>query len=128
MKFANVSKLVALGLAVLLASSAFAAEKATLTLLSPASVSGAQLKPGEYKLTWDGSGPNVEVNILQGKKVIATVPAKVVSLGAPAPNNAAIVEKKDDGSSTLAGARFAGKKFGLELQQSADGMQGGSSK
>ena|SRR5215472_6046074 len=128
MKFAKVSKLVVLGLAVLLASSAFAAEKATLTLLSTASVNGAQLKPGEYKLTWDGSGPDVQLNILQGKKVVATVPAKVVSLDAAAPNNAAIVQKKDDGSSTLAGARFAGKKFALELQQSADGMQGGSSK
>jgi len=96
--------------------------------LSTASVNGAQLKPGEYKLTWDGSGPDVQLNILQGKKVVATVPAKVVSLDAAAPNNAAIVQKKDDGSSTLAGARFAGKKFALELQQSADGMQGGSSK
>lgn len=128
MKFAKVSKFVVLGLAVLLASSAFAAEKATLTLLSQTSVNGAQLKPGEYKLTWDGSGPNIELNILQGKKVVATVPAKIVNLDAAPPNNAAIVQKKDDGSSTLEGARFAGKKFALEFGQSTDGMQGGSSK
>jgi hypothetical protein len=33
-----------------------------------------------------------------------------------------------DGTSTLAGARFEGKKFALEIGESSDGMQAGSSK
>ncbi len=127
MKFATVSKILMVGLALLLASSAFAASKATLTLINPASINGTQLKPGDYRLEWDGSGPNVELSILQGKKVLAKVPAKVVDLSAPAQNNAAVLQKKDDGTTTLAGARFAGKKFALELGESSGGMQGGSS-
>jgi len=128
MKFATVSKSLVMGLALLLASSAFAASKASLTLQNPTMINGAKLKPGEYKLQWDGSGPNVEVSIMQGKTVLAKVPGKVVDLNEPANHNAALVTRNNDGTSTLAGARFEGKKFALELGESSDGMQSGSSK
>jgi hypothetical protein len=39
-----------------------------------------------------------------------------------------VVKHNDDGTSTLAGARFEGKKFALELGDSSEGMQPGSSK
>jgi hypothetical protein len=42
--------------------------------------------------------------------------------------NAAVVKRNDDGTSTLAGARFEQAKFALELGESSDGMQPGSSK
>ena len=128
MKFATVSKSLVMGLALLLASSAFAATKASLTLQNPTIINGTKLKPGDYKLQWDGSGPNVEVSIMQGKTVLAKVPAKVVDLNSPAENNAAVVKHNDDGTSTLAGARFEGKKFAIELGDASDGMQAGSSK
>ena len=128
MKFTTVSKSVVMGLAVLLASSAFAATKANLVLNNPTTINGTKLKAGEYKLEWDGTGPNVEVSVLQGKKVVAKVPAKVIDLPSAAQNDAAVVTKNDDGSTTLAGARFQGKKYGIDLSQSSDGMQAGSSK
>jgi hypothetical protein len=128
MKFATVSKSLILGLAVLLASSAFAATKGSLQLNHPVTVNGTQLKAGEYKVQWDGSGPNVEVSIVQGKNVLAKVPAHVVDLSTPAQNDAAVTKKNDDGSTTLAGLRFQGKKIALELGESSDGMQAGSSK
>jgi ABC-type nitrate/sulfonate/bicarbonate transport system substrate-binding protein len=129
MKFATISKSLMLSLALLMASGAFAAEKASLTLTHPATVNGTTLKAGDYKLQWDGSGPNVEVSIVQGKKVVATVPAKIVELGSTTQNNAAVMRVNSDGTSTLAGARFEGKKYGLELgSESSDGMQPGSSK
>jgi hypothetical protein len=128
MKFATVSKSLVLGLAVLLASSAFAATKGSLQIDHPVTVNGTQLKAGEYKLQWEGSGPNVEVSIIRGRNVVAKVPAHVVDLGAAAQNDAAVTRKNDDGSSTLAGVRFQGKKIALELGESSDGMQAGSSK
>lgn len=128
MKFATVTKTLVMGMAVLLASSAFAATKASLTLQNPTTVNGTKLKAGDYKLEWEGSGPAVEVSIIQGKNVLAKVPAKVVDLGAPAQNNAAVLQKKDDGTNTLAGARFEGKKFALEIGEAGDQMQSGSSK
>jgi hypothetical protein len=111
-----------------LASSAFAASKANLTLNNPTSINGTSLKAGEYKLQWDGNGPNVEVSIMQGKKVVAKVPAKVVDLNQSSANDAALLKQNSDGTTTLAGARFQGKKFALELGEASDGMQAGSSK
>jgi len=128
MKFATVSTSLVMGLALLLATSAFAATKASLTLQNPTTINGTKLKPGEYKLQWDGSGPNVEVSIMQGKTVLAKVPAKVVDLKSPAQNDAAVVTRNDDGTTALAGARFEGKKFAIELGDSSEGMQAGSSK
>jgi hypothetical protein len=128
MKFATVSKMMIMGLALLLASSAFAANKASLTLLNPATVNGTKLKAGDYKLEWDGTGPEVQVSIIQGRTVLAKVPAKVVDLAAPARDNAAILNRNDSGSNTLAGARFQGKKYALQIGESSDDMQAGSSK
>ncbi len=128
MKFATVSKSLVMGLALLLACNAFAATKASLSLQSPTTVNGTKLKAGDYKLEWDGSGPDVEVSILLGKTVLAKVPAKVVDLNSPAQNSAAVIKMNGDGTGTLAGARFQGKKFALELGDSGDGMQAGSSK
>jgi hypothetical protein len=128
MKFATVTKSLVVGLALTLASSAFAASKANLTLNNPTSINGTSLKAGEYKLQWDGTGPNVEVSIMQGKKVVAKVPAKVVDLNQSSANDAALLKQNSDGTTTLAGARFQGKKFALELGEASDGMQAGSSK
>jgi hypothetical protein len=128
MKFATVTKSLVVGLALTLASSAFAASKANLTLNNPTNINGTKLKAGDYKLEWDGSGPNVEVSIMQGKKVVAKVPAKVVDLNQSSANDAALLKQNSDGTTTLAGARFQGKKFALELGEASDGMQAGSSK
>jgi hypothetical protein len=112
----------------LLASSAFAATKASLNLQHPTIINGTKLKAGDYKLEWDGSGPNVEVSIIQGKNVLTKVPAKVVDLSSPSQNSAAVVTLNSDGTSTLSGARFEGKRFALELGEASEGMQAGSSK
>jgi hypothetical protein len=128
MKFATASKSLVLGLALLLASSAFAGTKASLQLVNPVILNGTTLKAGDYKVQWEGSGPNVEVSILQGKNVVAKVPARVVDLPAPAANDAAVTRKNDSGPNTLAGLRFEGKKFALELGDASDSTQAGSSK
>jgi hypothetical protein len=39
-----------------------------------------------------------------------------------------VVKRNDDGTSTLTGARFEGKKYALEIGEMSDGMQSGSSK
>jgi hypothetical protein len=128
MKFSTVSKSVVLGCALLLASSAFAVTKANLQIFNPVTVNGTKLKPGEYKVQWDGSGPNVELSIMQGNNVLAKVPARLIQLDQPANDDAAVTRKNDNGPNTLAGVRFHGKKFALELGEASEGMQTGSSK
>ena len=128
MKFTTVSKTLALSLALLLASSAFAATKGSLQLINPVTVNGTKLKPGDYKVQWEGTGPNVELSIMQGSNVLAKVPAHIIELDAPASNDAAVTLKNDSGPNSLAGVRFRGKKLALEVGESSDGMQAGSSK
>ena len=128
MKFAKFSKSLVLGLALVLASSAFAATKGSLQLSNPVTVNGTQLKPGNYKLQWEGSGPNVELSILQGKNVVAKAPAHVIALQTPSANDAAVTRQNGSGPNSLAGVRFQGKTIALELANASDSMQAGSSK
>jgi hypothetical protein len=125
MKFATVSKSLFLGLALLLASSAFAATKASLQLTNPVTVNGTSLKPGDYKVQWEGNGPNVELSIMQGKNVIAKTSAHVVDLENPSANDAAVTRKNDSGPNSLTGIRFQGKKFALELGEASASMPAG---
>jgi hypothetical protein len=128
MKFATMNKSLMLGLAILLASSAFAATKGSLQLNNPTTINGTKLKAGDYKVEWEGSGPAVELSIKQGKNVIAKVPARLVDLSSAAASDAAVIRPNGDGTSSLLGVRFQGKKFALELGDSSDNMQAGSSK
>ncbi|PYX01773.1 MAG: hypothetical protein DMG86_09485 [Acidobacteria bacterium] len=129
MKSSQLSKGLLLGLALLLATSAFAANKGSLQVSDPVTVSGRQLAPGAYTVEWEGNGPNVELNILQGKKVVATMPARLIDLNRSADGDSAVVRKNDDGSRTLAEIRFAGKKYALALgNESAKAEAGDSTK
>ena len=119
MKFATVSKSLVMGLALLLASIAFAGTKASLQLNNPVSVNGTTLKAGDYKVQWDGSGPNVELSIMQGKKVVTKVPAHVVDLSSASNADAAVVKNNADGSKSLSEVRFGGKKYAIAVGEEA---------
>ena len=85
MKVAKMFKGLLLGLALLLATSVFAANKGSMQVTDPITVNGTQLSAGNYTVKWDGDGPNVELNIMRGKNVVATVPARmVISINLPA--------------------------------------------
>ena len=130
MKFATISKSLVLCLALLLASSAFAANKGNMQVGHNVTINGTTLKPGDYKVQWDGSGSNVEVTILLNNKIVTKASAHLVDLSSPASSNAAVTQTGSDGSSTLAGIRFEGKKYALQFGDSgsSDNMQSGSSK
>jgi len=60
---------------------AFAAGKnsASVQIDQPVTVAGTQIAPGQYHLTWEGNGPDVTVTFLEGKKTVATAPAKLIN-------------------------------------------------
>jgi hypothetical protein len=110
----HLAKTVVLGLAVLLASSAFASNKGTLEVREAFEVNGQQLAPGEYQLRWDGTGSNVEVSFMQGKKEVAKASGKIVELDKASPYDSAVVEHAS-GKATVSQVRFAGKKYALAI-------------
>jgi len=128
MKWNQVVKSVVLGLAVLLATSAFASNKGSLHLLEASQVSGQQLPAGEYQLRWDGTGSNVAVSILQGKKEVAKTTAKVIDLNQPSEIDSVTVDRSGATPSLLE-IHFSGKKYALRIEGADNGaMAEGSSK
>jgi hypothetical protein len=124
----HLAKTVVLGLAVLLASSAFASNKGTLQVRELSEVAGQQLAPGEYQLRWDGTGSNVEVSFMQGKKEVAKVSAKVVALD-KASDYDTVVFDHSSGKTIVSEVRFAGKKYAIALGATEKAeMSGNSSK
>lgn len=114
MKLNNVAKTVVLGLAVLLASSAFASNKGTLQVREAVEVNGQQLAPGAYQVRWDGTGSNVEVSFMQGKKEVAKTSAKVIALDKASGYDAAVIDHAS-GKAAVSEVRFAGKKVALAI-------------
>ena len=113
MKLSKFSRSALPGLALLLATSAFAANKAnkgSFEISEPLTVSGHELKPGQYKLTWEGTGGDVQAMILTHGKLVATVPAHLTDLNQPERNDAVVSRQNDDGSRSLTQIDFAGKK------------------
>ena len=113
--------LAVLGAALLFSTSAFAQNenKGKLSVPETITVEGKQLPPGDYKVEWGGTGPNVEVKILKGKETVATVPARVVQTQAKATVNSYGVTKQQDGSELLTSIYFEGKNYSLEIGQSS---------
>jgi hypothetical protein len=70
------------GFAIILASlsvPAFAVKNSqNVAILDPVKVGSTQLPAGNYKVSWTGTGPNVQVTIEEKGKASVTVPAKVV--------------------------------------------------
>src|SRR6202035_3094045 len=99
----------------LLGASAFAAPatKGTLKLFEPVTVQGQQLAPGQYTVEWNGEGPNVELNITNsnGKQAVASIPARVVPVGAKNPASGYTSAKQGDGSTALTDVFFQGKAY-----------------
>jgi hypothetical protein len=122
----HLAKTVVLGLAVLLASSAFASNKGTLQVAEPFQVNGQQLAAGEYQLRWDGTGSNVEVSFMQGKKEVAKATAKVVAMDRAPAYDSALVDRSS-GKATLSQVRFAGKKYALALGATEKAEMSGNS-
>ena len=114
MKLNHLAKTVVLGLAVLLASSAFASNKGSLQVREAVEVNGQQLAPGDYQLRWDGTGANVEVSFMQGKKEVAKASAKVVALDKASNYDSAVVDHSS-GKASVSEIRFAGKKYVLAI-------------
>ena len=129
MNFAKTFKGLVLGSALVLATSAFAASKGALQLTAPATVAGKQLAAGDYTVKWDGNGPSVQLEILKGKNVVATVPAQVVTLDRQSNYDSAVVNTDGSGARVLSQIRFSGKRMALSVGGEAGGSNssGGSS-
>jgi hypothetical protein len=100
------------------ATAAFASNtnKGTLQVQAPIMAGETQLPAGDYTVQWEGSGPDVELKIKQGRRVKAIVPAKVVPLDHALSEDAAVLGIDDDGRRKLREIRFSNKNFFLQVE------------
>jgi hypothetical protein len=119
MKSSLFSRIIFATLVLALTTSAFAggdSHKNSFEIGAPTQVNGTTLPAGEYTAQWEGTGPAVQVNIMQGKKVVATAPAQVITLDSKASDTHAEVLNGTKGERELKALQFAGKKFSLQLE------------
>jgi hypothetical protein len=102
-----------LGAALLMAANAFAAQKETVETHQAMTVNGTPLPAGSYTVTWEGSGPTVELAFHKGKNVVATVPAHVVNMKTANPGGFVLSRNKD--VVELTQIRPEGKKYVLTI-------------
>jgi hypothetical protein len=115
MKLSMLAKSSVFASVLLVAASLFAVNKGALEVTDAVVVNGTTLPAGDYSLTWDGSGPTVQLNILKGHKVVATTPARLVDKPNPQGRDSALLRINPDGTRSLAEVRFGGKKYSLEI-------------
>ncbi len=129
MSVSKISKGLLLGLALLLATSGFAANKGSIQVNDPVTVNGKQLASGTYSVTWDGAGPNVELNIMKGKNVVATVPARMLDLEQSPVRDSIITSVNSEGHKSVNEIRFSGKKYAFAVNaESAKAESSGTNK
>ena len=124
MKLSKVSILL-IGSALVFSSGAFAgdANKGKLHLQDKTIVDGKPLNPGNYTVEWTGTGPTVQVALLQGKQTVATFPAHVTEQPAPNHDDAYGSTPEPDGSKRLTVIYISGKRTNLELEQNEASRQ-----
>lgn len=113
-KTSIVAKGLVLGLAILLATSAFASNKGSFHAQEAVQINGQSIPAGDYQLRWEGTGSNVELSFMQGRKEVAKTSAKVIELNETAQYDSAIVDHST-GKACVSEVRFAGKKTALAL-------------
>jgi|SRR3984957_1818993 len=117
MKLSKIS-LAILGSALLFSSAALAgdANKGSLQLYEKVNVEGKAINPGKYTVTWEGTGPNVQVTVLQGKQTVATFSAHLTEQATRNSEDAYGSAAETDGSRTLTAIYPNGKRFSLEIE------------
>jgi len=125
----KLTKLMVLSLALLLSTSLFAASSGSMHISQPVQLNGTTIQPGDYKVAWEGTGAEVTVSVLKGKDVLAKSVAHVKELSGNSISDAVLQQKNADGSTSLNGIRFGGKKITLEFstETAAAGMKSGAS-
>jgi hypothetical protein len=123
MKATNFANNLVLGVALVLATNAFAAEKASMKLFDPAVVGGVQLAPGDYNVSWEGTGPSVELKIAKGNKVVATAPAQTIELKSVPPSDGTTTKANAEGKAAVSEIFFRGKTRAFEIVPNATPTQ-----
>ena len=107
-------------LALLLSVSALARDKSqhSVVISDSVQVGSTQLKPGSYKVEWQGTGPEIQVNFVRDGKTVATVPGTLKTNDAKVTQDEIVTDTTSANTKTLAEIDFGRNKESLVFGQS----------
>jgi hypothetical protein len=113
------------GAALLLSSVAYAREgnKGKVELNETVIADGKTINSGQYTVEWTGTGPSVQVTLLQGKQTVATFPAHLAEQATSAGQNAYGTSLAPDGSRELTAIYLGAKRIVLQLDKNEASQQ-----
>ena len=94
----------------------------TLEIYDVVQIGCTTLKPGNYKVQWQGTGPAVEVSFQQNRKTVVTMPATLKTNDDQVTQDAIVTERTSAGASTLKEVDFGHQKEALVFHQNPGGM------
>jgi uncharacterized protein with FMN-binding domain len=86
-------------------------------------IGSTKLKPGNYTVKWQGTGPTVQVSFQQNGKTVVTVPGTLKTNDDQVTQDAIVTEATTTGTSTLKEIDFGHHKEALVFDQNPGGMQ-----
>jgi hypothetical protein len=85
-------------------------------------IGGTTLKPGNYKVEWQGTGPAVQVSFQQNGKTVVTAPGTLKTNDDQVTQDAIVTEATGAATSTLKEIRFVHQKEALVFDENPGGM------
>ena len=107
-RFAVLAAVLGLGLSPL--TMAAGRQSMTVELASDTSLAGTRIPAGTYKITWTASGAEADLQVTQGKKVVASTKAKVVERDRNSTNDEVVSRKDASGAFSMAEVHVRGEK------------------
>ncbi len=92
-------------------------DRGTINLANAVQIGSTQVAPGDYKVEWNRTGDNVQVNILKGKNVVATTEGKLVELPKKAENSSVTTRALDNNTRALMEIQFDNRTESLVFNQ-----------
>src|ERR1700737_690807 len=80
-------------------------------------VGGTQLGPGNYKVEWQGAGPEIQENFVRDGKTVATAPGTLKTNDAQVVGNAIVTDTNSANTKTLKEIDFGHNKESLVFEQ-----------
>jgi hypothetical protein len=102
---------------------AYARDKAhSIEIVDALQIGSTQLKPGNYKVEWQGTGPAVQVSFQQNGKTVVTAPGTLKTNDDQVIQDGIVTEATAAGTSTLKEIDFGHQKEALVFDQNRGGM------
>jgi hypothetical protein len=81
-------------------------------------VGDTQLKPGSYKVEWEGNGPEIQVAFVRDGKTVATVPGTLKTNDSQVTQDGIVIDTTSANTKTLKEIDFSRDKESLVFEQS----------